>query len=936
MADDDSDVDGSDPRRPDREDRRNIQMRFWDEDKFRKARPVLINFFNTTNDGRDSGNADNTESDNSNITGSSPISDRKTVPETENVFDDTATNNGPVFKPDITSFPFNAMGKMFFEAADGTLNTCTAQFTERGDIVTTAAHCVFDNNKQVYTKNRVLLIEFKQGSYSNYYGLGTCQVLDMWKQGGSLRTQGYPHDVAACKISDDRTHSVFLTADYDAYLTQSSINSVTSAGYGVDYSSDIMHAVTRQVDISDSQWRMSAALGSGSSGGAWMTSSATNHTIIGVTSNRVVGQDVSRAATFNAMVRNLVRNVSGLPSVESEELLDLVDRRSQTFFWVSLLSLPALVGVIIIVLIRAFTASKPFVWSVLLLFYLSANLADSATRFYVAFLKRRDSSSLGSLWGETKLGSSTLQNIQEPSTPCELSFQYGIMFNTMLMLTLAVLAIYAAYFYKFVRPNIKTEKQIEKMRRDKKKEESKNRERNRADASVRENATGSDTNNSTNNNSASAAEDKTHFELNRAVTLAELRKPGLLSSLLCLVIIALVVAMCFFLAFQVAPTYTPAIASNAMPWCWHAEANGNLLMLWVTSYLGETALLLVLLVTACTGVKVPAWIYAVTLWFVSLRGVEYYIYQVVGQGGVIGVVGSFHTTDSAGGIGALVLVILFASKGFISTLFFCLGTSSSSHGFTLSCCSNDEKAANVKQQGDSSQSQNPLSNPDAVVSRRAVLEEIAFIDGESQVAETTMSTTAGSTTALIRRSAAEAAPTNNTFGREAEGVTTEFGDSAGANLYDQPIPPTRPTAASSRYRNHTDQGINPPQDDTDTAELDTTGGTGGLFAPFTASVMDQLQDAIPVMGVVVTRSMVRREQEALQLIAREAQHENNQLQPQELDANISRTAPYPHYHDGEEGNQHLQNTGVVSVPVVAFESSRPELLQRSMAHNYYY
>lgn len=93
------------------------------------------------------------------------------------------------------SLPFSAIGKLFFEKADGSISTCSAAFVSSPLIVATAAHCVMDLDGN-WHKDFIFVRNFGT-SQQEVYGISCLGIPAGW--GDLMAPEAFKHDYAFLK-----------------------------------------------------------------------------------------------------------------------------------------------------------------------------------------------------------------------------------------------------------------------------------------------------------------------------------------------------------------------------------------------------------------------------------------------------------------------------------------------------------------------------------------------------------------------------------------------------------------------------------------------------------------------------------------------------------------------------------------------------------------
>lgn len=172
-------------------------------------------------------------------------------------------NRGVPEEADLLLYPYNTTTRteaIFPSTPAGFYSQCTAQFVGASDVLLTAAHCVFDNDKQEWIRQYLAKRGYRNGNFVEQYDWECAAIFSGWTSGN------YRRDYAFVKMRSRAPDWMGL-----GYSIPSNVESV---GYPRNYNSnEVLMRVSGTIGQRGGVTQMLGnPMSKGSSGGAWHTS----------------------------------------------------------------------------------------------------------------------------------------------------------------------------------------------------------------------------------------------------------------------------------------------------------------------------------------------------------------------------------------------------------------------------------------------------------------------------------------------------------------------------------------------------------------------------------------------------------------------------------------------------------------------------------------
>ncbi len=156
--------------------------------------------------------------------------------------------------------PYRPIGKLFYKL-NGRSWSCSAELVgNTGDVLMTAAHCVYDNETKTWGSNFQFLVGYDNGSYRQSFDWQCSAIFTGWPQ------RQWAKDYAFIKLRGTAPESLGLRVGLPT-------NNWASVGYPSNYASgQRLHRVegSRGVVANGTVQMVGNPFGTGSSGGAWV------------------------------------------------------------------------------------------------------------------------------------------------------------------------------------------------------------------------------------------------------------------------------------------------------------------------------------------------------------------------------------------------------------------------------------------------------------------------------------------------------------------------------------------------------------------------------------------------------------------------------------------------------------------------------------------
>lgn len=101
---------------------------------------------------------------------------------------------GTPFPVDITKYPYECFGKIYFTDTEGVDRYGTAEFAGNGNILLTAAHCLRDSNSGKFFKNFLFIRAYKNGA-GQRFAIDYVGTFNGWIGGNRAYDYGFCHTV---------------------------------------------------------------------------------------------------------------------------------------------------------------------------------------------------------------------------------------------------------------------------------------------------------------------------------------------------------------------------------------------------------------------------------------------------------------------------------------------------------------------------------------------------------------------------------------------------------------------------------------------------------------------------------------------------------------------------------------------------------------------
>jgi V8-like Glu-specific endopeptidase len=215
-----------------------------------------------------------------------------------------------------TMYPHRWFGRLSFRKPDGTTSFCSGSAIS-GNVMVTAAHCLYDTTNNRWYTNRVFTPAYRNGNapYGSFTATG-CWVTTAWVNlTGSYSIGSWArHDVGVCKMGKN---SAGLTLNQAVGSAGREVNTsytrhVHNLGYPHrDFNNNLipdagryLHTCVAETFQGGTEYRgMGCDWGGGNSGAGWMTGYAiavVKGNLTGVHSGGVIGQATRYGARFNS------------------------------------------------------------------------------------------------------------------------------------------------------------------------------------------------------------------------------------------------------------------------------------------------------------------------------------------------------------------------------------------------------------------------------------------------------------------------------------------------------------------------------------------------------------------------------------------------------------------------------------------------------------
>lgn len=210
----------------------------------------------------------------------------------------------------VAQYPYSAMAKLEFlfpSTPDGYQNTCSGQFVGASDVILTAAHCIYDNDKREWITSWGAKRAYVRGQFAEQYDWHCAAIFSGWTEGN------YQRDYAFVKLRSRSPSWMSLDLAMPGHAE--------SIGYPSNYySGQVPMRVDGPIDAGRGVSRMRGnPFGKGSSGGAWHVGGVA----VSVNSFKYDNDPNSMyGPTFNSMVRTLFNHVQqGCPPDTSSRMV---------------------------------------------------------------------------------------------------------------------------------------------------------------------------------------------------------------------------------------------------------------------------------------------------------------------------------------------------------------------------------------------------------------------------------------------------------------------------------------------------------------------------------------------------------------------------------------------------------------------------------------
>ena len=214
-----------------------------------------------------------------------------------------------------TIYPHRWVGRLSFSTSGGT-NYCSGSAIA-GNVMLTAAHCLYDTTSNVWFSNFVFSPAYRNGSTPyGTFAATNCYVLTSWVNlSGSYNISSWaPHDVGVCKMGNNSSGQTLNQAvgSLGRQQNQSVTRHFHNMGYPwnnynnvplTDAGKYLRTCVAESAQYAPEVLRMGCSYGGGISGGPWVTSYAINVVsghANGVNSGIFIGQQNIYAGRFNS------------------------------------------------------------------------------------------------------------------------------------------------------------------------------------------------------------------------------------------------------------------------------------------------------------------------------------------------------------------------------------------------------------------------------------------------------------------------------------------------------------------------------------------------------------------------------------------------------------------------------------------------------------
>lgn len=181
------------------------------------------------------------------------------APEISGMPEDEGSVDAQRANPDITTYPYTTFGKLTYRKG-GKNWECSGEIVGEGDVLMTAAHCVFDEDTGQWATDFTFYRGYKDGSYAGAYGWKCAAMFSGWAYGA------WRKDYAFLKLRGLSPHKLGLRPN-------STATTFTSVGYPSNFDNgELLNSFTGTKGITFGgiiQMRGNP-FGPGSSGGAWI------------------------------------------------------------------------------------------------------------------------------------------------------------------------------------------------------------------------------------------------------------------------------------------------------------------------------------------------------------------------------------------------------------------------------------------------------------------------------------------------------------------------------------------------------------------------------------------------------------------------------------------------------------------------------------------